>query len=186
MDLAHQFEMFGRKQLAIQEGIDLLRNLQFDLSRTRSAADVWGTVAVLANVTIIPLNIIVNAFELKAANSLYQILVRELYGKYAKSGTRLDGHAKVVLLAVKQAIVAELKRKALTDYVPGVNIVVGLAEDSLAALQAIQLVESGSREMSARASDIERKIIAANGQLIQIGIKRAEILARLQIQARTA
>ena len=186
MNFAAQFQMLGRKQLAIQEGIDLLRNTQLDLSRARSAADAWGTVAVLANVTLIPLNVIVNAFELKGANSLYQSLVQQLYGKFAKSGTRLDGHAKAALSLLKTAIVDELKRKALTDYVPGVNILVGLAEDSLAAWQAIQLVDSGSREISARAADIERKIVAANQQLIQIGIKRADILSRLQVQARTA
>lgn len=186
MDLAAQFQMMGRKQLAIQEGIDLLRNIQLELSRTRTAADAWGTIAVMANVTLIPLNIIVTAFELKGANSLYQSLVRQLYGKFAKSGTRLDGHAKVALSLLKTAIVDELKRKALTDYVPGVNILVGLAEDSLAAWQAIQLVESGSREISARVADIERKVVAANQQLIQLGIKSADILSRLQVQTRTA
>ena len=186
MNLAAKFQMLGSKQLAIQEGIDLLRSMQLDLSRTRSAADTWGTVAVLANVTLIPLNVIVNAFELKGANSLYQSLVRQLYGKFAKSGTRLDGHSKVALSLLKTAIVDELKRKALTDYIPGVNILVGLAEDSLAAWQAIQLVDSGVREMSARATDIEKKIVAANLQLTQLGIKRAEILSRLQVQARTA
>ena len=186
MDLVSQFQMLGRKQLAIQDGIDLLRNIQVDLSHARSAADAWGTIAIMANVTLIPLNVIVNAFELKGANSLYQTLVRQLYGKFARSGTRLDGHAKAALSSLKQAIVDELKRKALTDYVPGVNILVGLAEDSLAAWQAIQLVDSGTREISARAADIERKVVAARHQLIQLGIKRADILSRLQTQTRTA
>jgi hypothetical protein len=166
-----------------QEGINLLRSLRVDLSRTRSAADFWGTVAVLANLTLIPLNCIVNAFELKDANSLYQALVRQLYGKYSKSGSRLDGNAKVALSLLKQAIVQELKRKALTDYVPGVNILVGLAEDSLAAWRAIQLVDSGASEIAAIAADVDRKIVSANHQLIQLGIKRAEILGRLQVNA---
>ena len=186
MDLTMQFQILGRKQLAIQEGIDLLLSLRFDLSRTRTAADAWGTVAILANVTLIPLNIIVNAFELKGASSLYQILVQQLYGKFAKSGTRLDGNAKIVLSLIKQAITDELKRKALAQYIPGVNIIIGLAEDSMAAWQTIQLVESGAREITARAIDIDRKIIAANHQLIQLGIKRAEILSRFEVNVRTA
>ena len=186
MNLARQFEMLGTKQLAIQEGIDLLRGIQPELSRAKAAADAWGTVAVVANVTLIPLNVIVNAFELKGASSLYQRLVRTLYGKFSKSGTRVDGHAKVALSLLKQAITEELKRKALTNYIPGVNILVGLAEDSLAAWQAIQLVDSGNREIAARAGDLEKKIAAANHQLVLLGIKRAEILDRLRVHARTA
>ncbi|WP_024297127.1 hypothetical protein [Methylomicrobium lacus] len=186
MNLVQQFEMLGRKQLAIQEGIDLLRQIQIDLSRARAAADAWGVAAVMSNVTLIPLNIIVNAFELKAANTAYQVLVRQLYGKFGKSGTRLDGQAKTALSLLKQAITEELKRKAMTEFVPGVNILIGLAEDSMAAWQAIQLVDSGSREISIRANDLERKIVIANQQLMQLGIKRADILGRMQVYGRTA
>lgn len=175
MNLVTQFHMLGKKQLAIQEGIDLLRQIQMELSRTKSSADAWGMVAVMANVTLIPLNIIVNAFELKAANSLYQMLVHQLYGKVAKSGTRLDGHAKTALSMLKQAITEELKRKALTNYIPGVNILVGLAEDSMAAWQTIQLVGAGKQDIAAQAAAIERKISLANHQLIQLGINRADI-----------
>ena len=82
MDLVRQFEILGSKQLAIQEGMDLLRQIQQELVRNKTAADVWGFTAVMANLTIIPLNIIVNAFELKAANSAYQSLVKFLYLKY--------------------------------------------------------------------------------------------------------
>lgn len=185
MNFAQQFEMLGRKQLAIQEGIDLLNQIRVELSRTRASAEVWGMTAVLANVTIIPLNIIVNAFELKAANTAYQFLVRQLYGKFGKSGTRLNGHTKVALSLLKQAIMEELKRKALTEFVPGVNILVGLAEDSVAAWQAIQLVESGRHEISSRARALDTKILIANHQLVALGVKRAELLSRLQTFART-
>jgi hypothetical protein len=185
MNLAQQFEVLGRKQLAIQEGIDLLRQTQFELSSSRASADAWGMAAVMANVTLIPLNVIVNAFELKAANTVYQMLVHNLYGKFGKSGTRLDGHAKTALAMLKQAISDELKRKAMTEFIPGINILVGLAEDSLAAWQVIQLVGSGNSEITALASNIERKISAACHQLLQIGISRAEILGRLQTYSRT-
>lgn len=186
MDSGQQFRILGRKQLAVQEGLDLLRQAQADLRRAQAAGHAWGVTAVMANVTLIPLNVIVNAFELKAANTAYQILVRQLHDKFGKSGTRLDGRAKTALSLLKQAIKAELKRKAMTDLVPGVNILVGLAEDSMAAWQAIQLVESGNREMAARANDLSRAILAASQQLRRLGIKRAEILDRLQVVSRTA
>lgn len=172
----HEFVMLGRKQLAYHEGIEMLRGIQVELARARAGADTWGFVAILANVTLIPLNVVVNAFELKAVGSLYQSLVRELYGKFAKSGTRADGHAKLALSVLKQAMVAELKRGSLAHYVPGVNIVVGLAEDSLAALQAVSAVEDGKREMAERAVALERKIAEATRQLVLIGIRRAELL----------
>jgi hypothetical protein len=91
MNLAHQFEVLGGKQLAIQEGINLLRQAQLELGRARVAADAWGMMAVMANLTIIPLNCIVNAFDLKAANTVYKIVVRQLYSKFGKSGTRWTG-----------------------------------------------------------------------------------------------
>src|SRR3954454_16434092 len=81
MNLMQKFEALGRKQLALQEGIQLLQDAQFDLRKARGAADAWGITAVMANVTLVPLNCIVNAFELKAANSAYQAMVHALYKK---------------------------------------------------------------------------------------------------------
>lgn len=185
-NFAQQFELLGRKQLAIQEGILLLQEAQTELARARAAADAWGVTAILANATLIPLNIIVNAFELKSVNSLYQALIRELYGQFAKSGTRLDGHSKMALALLKKGVIEELKRKARTDLIPGVNILVGLAEDSLAAWQAIQLTNAGRQEGAALTVAVEQKIAAAQRHLVQIGIRRAELLGVLQTYSRTA
>lgn len=186
MDLWQQFEVLGRKQLAVQEGIDLLRQAQLELARTRSSADAWGQVAILSNVVLIPLNCIVNAFELKAANSAYQLLVRAMYDKVAKSGTRLDRNAKSALALLKQAIVDQLKRKALTDYVPGVNILVGLAEDSLALWQSMATVDTGMREIHAISAQVDMKISAAVRELMRLGNQRAQVLARMDVISRTA
>lgn len=186
MNLAQQFDLLGRKQLAVQEGIQMLGGIQRELAQTRASADAWGLTAVLANATLIPLNVIVNAFELKTANTAYQILVRQLYGKFGQSGTRLDGHAKTALAVLRQAIVGELKRKALADQVPGVNILIGLAEDSIAAWQTAQRVQSGQQEMTALAVNLERTVLAAQRQLQRMGIERAQLLSRLQLHARTA
>lgn len=186
VNLAIQFETLGRRQLAIQDGIQMLTQLRGELARTRSAAEAWGTVAVLSNITLIPLNVVLNAFELKSASAMYQVLVQQLYGKLAGSGSRLDGSWKPVLSMLKQAIVEELKRRALAELIPGVNILVGLSEDSLAAWQAIRVVESGNREIAGHLLGLERRIEEANRQLVEWGVRRAEILGQMQTQARTA
>jgi hypothetical protein len=186
MNLGQQFQTLGRKQLAIQEGIDLMMQCQSELARNRTSADAWGAAAIMANVALIPLNVIVNAFELKAATSLYQAVVRAAYDKFSRSGTRIDNQGKMVLALLKQAVAQELKRKGLTQFIPGVNILVGLAEDSWAAMEVSLTVKAGSSEMSAIAAGVQRKITGAHQQLMQLGVRRAEILAQMQTYARTA
>lgn len=186
MNTAQDMAKVAQKQRILMEGIELLGKIQIELGQARASADAWGMVAVVSNATLIPLNAIINAFELGAAKSAYQILVRELYGKFAKSGTRLDGHGKTALSLAKQAIVGELKRKALTAYVPGVNILVGLAEDSLATWQAAKLVDTGSREMAARVMALDRQIVQSRMQLQRLGIQLAEMYAAADLYRRTA
>lgn len=186
MNYVQKFEMLGRRQLEIHEATIMLQQIQDELSSHPTFATAWGATAVLANAVIIPLNVVVNAFELRAASSAYQMLVRQLYGKFGKSGSRVDGHAKTALSLLKQGIISELTRKSLTTYVPGVNIIVGLAEDSLAALQAAQLVNVGNSEIALLAASLNARISAANHQLIQLGARRAEILALMQLRERTA
>lgn len=185
-NLAQQFAILGQKQLAVHEGLVLLREAQADLARSSAMANVWGAVGVFANITLIPLNIIVNAYDLKGVNGLYQTLVRALYEEYAKSGTRGDGRIMMVLAALKKAIIQELTRQAKTDLIPGVNILIGLAEDALTAWQTVQMTQAGGSERLALARAIEQKIMLANRQLMQMGIERAEVLGRLQLRARTA
>jgi hypothetical protein len=192
MNPAHHFEVLGRKQLAIQEGIGLLEQAQLDLARARAGADKWGAVAIMANVTIIPLNCILNAYglALPRADSIYQrvkqALARKAYDKFAASGSRTDGALAQGLSALKEIVTDELKRKAKTNLVPSANILIGLAEDSLAAWQAIQLVDGGSHEMTTLSLAIERKIRAANQHLLRLGIERADLLQLMQRRAHTA
>jgi hypothetical protein len=181
-----QFEALGRRQLALDEGIRMLQQIRLELSRDGAAAEAWGLTAVLANVTLIPLNVIVNAFELGAAKSVYEVVVREVYGKLARSGTRSDGKVKIALAELKKALVEVLKKKGATAYVPGVNILVGLAEDSWAAWQSITLVEGGRGERQQLAHRLQRQIDATQRELTQLGIVRAQLLAQMQLRARTA
>ena len=186
MDLLRQYQTLQGKQLAVNEGIQLLQQTRRELNQARSAAKAWGLTAVLANATLIPLNCIVNAFELKSANTAYQLLVRALYDKFARSGTRLEGPAKNALSMLKKAIADELKRKALTEFVPGVNILVGLAEDSVAMMQVAMAVDAGNRETAALASIIDRQLADAARRLAQLGIEHAEFLTRVKRISHTA
>jgi hypothetical protein len=185
MNLAQQFDRLGRRQLAIQEGVALLQQARGELRTNVAAANVAGMVAVLSNVALIPLNCIVNAFELKKAQTAYHAAVRFLYDKFAKSGTRADGHAKTVLEALKSAIAAELRAKGMAELVPGVNILVGLAEDSIAAFQTVTMVSGGQNEMSRLQAELDRRISLATRELLAIGVRRAELLDRLSQRART-
>ncbi|GEO04185.1 hypothetical protein AAE02nite_18490 [Adhaeribacter aerolatus] len=186
MNLMHQYNAIARKQLNIAEGINLLKQVQTDLNRTMLTANAWGFTAVIANASLIPLNVIINAFEIKKANSLYQALVRQVYDTYSKSGTRIDGHAKTALSILKKVVIEELKHKGMTDMIPGVNIIVGLAEDSLAFYKAAEMVGTGNQEMKAMARNLNNKIGALTRELTQLGIKRAQILERMQYISRNA
>jgi len=107
MNLAQQFEVLGQKQLAAQQGIELLKQAKHELLLSRSSADLWGSTAVLTSFIVIPLNCIVNAFELKAANSRFQALERLIYDQLSKSKPGLDEHTKTTLSLLKEAITNE-------------------------------------------------------------------------------
>ena len=131
--LQTKLNILASKQLAFEEGIQLLEQAQRENASAKNAATFWGNVAVYSNAIVIPLNIIVNAFELKKANGLlrilYQTTVKTVYEKYGASGTRAGGPTMAILKALKTAVTKELESRGLTDYVPGVAIIFGLAED---------------------------------------------------------
>ena len=185
-NLATQLQVLGRKQLAVDEGLALLRGIRRELLAHSRSAEAWGSTAVLSNLVLIPLNVIVNSFELGAVNSLYQRVVREVYGKFSASGTRTDGHLATALSILKTSIQQALTAKGMTQYVPGANILVGLAEDSLAAWQALDQVQSGKSEMLSRLRQLDHQILRAEQQLMQLGIQRAQVLDRLTVLNRTA
>jgi hypothetical protein len=185
-NLVHQFDILMNKQLKISDSIKMMREIQVDLGKSMRTANAWGFTAVIANAALVPLNVIVNAFELKKANSLYQLAVRKVYDKFGKSGSRTDGASGEVLSMLKKAVIAELTIKGLTDYIPGVNIMVGLAEDSLALWDAVEAVDSGSQEMRQLAKNIEGKIASLNRELMKLGVQSSDILDRIRMYSRTA
>lgn len=165
----------------------MLKDAQQDLIRARNSAEAWGVVAVMANVTLIPLNCIVNAFGAGTANSVYQTVVRSVYDKFSKSGTRLQSDkVKTTLSLLKTAVAAELKRKGLASQIPGANILIGLAEDSYAAFETLQTVQTGSRDIAAQEAALLRQIKRLETELRKFGIQEAGLLDQAGVVNRTA
>ena len=181
-----QLDALRRRQLALDDGLRLLRQIRHELAHDSASALAWGHVAVLANITIIPLNVIVNAFELGAAKAVYDTVVREVYAQLAKSGTRSEGRVKSALAALKKALVETLKQKGATAYVPGVNILLGLAEDSWAAWQAVTLTQGGRDEARQLSQQLQRQIDRVQRELVQLGVAHAQLLEQMQVIRRTA
>lgn len=181
-----EFERLGRRQLALKEGLELLQAAQTELRQSRSSAEWWATAAIVAEMVIIPANCIINAFQMKAAKSTYDILVHALYREFGRSGARLDGTGWDAFRRLKRLIVEDLKRRGLGSYVPGVNILIGLAEDSLTAWKTIKTVDVGNREMQGMAVRLEYKITAAMQALRQLGIERAQLWDRMERISRIA
>lgn len=186
-DLYQQFCLVEKKELIAQEGLEMLKELQQDLSRNIAWANIVGTTAVIANLIIVPLNCIINAFGMKKAKGLYQKVVVILYDSFGKSGSRLDINQTLeqLISCIKTWLLAELTGRGLVDYIPGVNIIVGLAEDSATAFQTVTMVDSGSAELRRIESRLNRSIDKANAELAKLGIKKAELLDRADIVSRT-
>ncbi len=186
MNPYQQFESLGRKQATMQDTISMLQQSLTELQQVKAGADFWGMVAIVSNAALMPLNCIINAFELGAAQSVYQSLVRAVYDKFSKSGSRTDGTIKTAVEVVKNATIAALKSKGLTVYVPGVNILAGLAQDSMALLQAAQTVQKGNAEINSIKATLQQKIMAIQRELLQTGILRNQMLEKIERISRTA
>jgi hypothetical protein len=185
-----QSYLLAQKQLAIQQGLDILTKARFELKQAKNGAEFWGNVAVWANVILVPANCIVNALELKKANGLlrmaYQQTVKFLYDRYARSGTRIEGNGKKILSEIKRATTEELKRRGLTDWIPGVNILMGLAEDTIALYQTMDMVDKGRGEINNLQNNLDRNIFRMQNELVKLGILQAEEYRKYEIRERTA
>jgi len=74
----------------------------------------------------------------------------------------------------------------MTTYIPGVNILFGLAQDSIALIEQVQRVENGSKESKNLMDNIRRNIERMEEEIKKIGITRAYLLNGIQAQARIA
>ncbi|MGC3987165.1 MAG: hypothetical protein QM777_21835 [Pseudorhodoferax sp.] len=186
MNLNQQFHMLGKRQLAIEDGLQLLRHTKIELLQARSSATTWGQVAVVANAVLIPLNCILNAFELGAATTVYQKVVQLAYEHVAASGTRSEGAVTEALALLKKSLVAALAQKGSVQYIPGVNILAGLAQDSWALWQSASDLSANSKESAQLFMKLERTIDEAMRQLQQLGVQRAQVLDKMVTLQRTA
>ena len=188
--LYSQFLILDRKHIALKEGIRMLEETRIELVGSQDSMQFWGRTAIISNTILIPLNVIVNSLELKQANTLlkalYQELAKVIYEKFAGSGTRVDGKMKSILANLKKAIVEELKRKGLREYIPGANIILGLAEDSVALYQSMDMVNKGAGEASHQNFMIDKQVTRMKRELLKLGIERAELLRRAAIHSRIA
>lgn len=183
--LKKKLDILNGKSFAVQEGIEMLKQTQTELIAAKGGMEFWNNIEVSMNTMLIPLNIIVNAFDLKGVNGLYRTLVSTVYSKMAKSGTRVDGRSAQALSILKKGLVEGLKKKA-PDYIPGVNILVGLAEDTLALYQSIERGKAGQQEARSIEFAIKQKMKQAQEQLIKLGIDRAQIYEAGSRAQRTA
>lgn len=197
MNDAHEFQMLMRKQLAVNEGIEMLKQIKTELSGIEATGRVWGAVAVTCRAVMIPLNVIVNAGELGTAKRLLGVLGEQVakvaYKKYGASGTGLDGSlkswegiAKLTLSSLKAGVVAELRQKGLTHYVPGANILIGLSEDSLALAFAMQTMKEGEVEFRMAVQRQQAQLTRMERELVSLGIVANQHLERMQTGFRTA
>ena len=186
-DLAGAWRKLTQRQLAVKAGLDAMREARVQLQKDIASGQFWGGVAVFANAVLIPLNVIVNAFEVKTATTLYQAVAKEAYAQFAKSGTRIDSSkVKTGLKVLKKALVDTLASRGLKHYIPGVNILVGLGEDSFALFETASTVQEGSQEMRQILRQIDAKIAEANSSYLKLGIEMDRLLTEMQRRARTA
>lgn len=181
------FHKMSQRQLVAGAGLEAMRDARNQLQKDIASGKMWGGVAIVANALILPLNIIVNAFEVKTATSLYQAIVKEAYAKFSKSGTRIDSTTiKTTLNLLKKATVDTLTSRGLKQYIPGVNILVGVAEDGFALYQVASHVQEGSNEMRQLMRQMDVKIQTALREYLKIGIEMDRLLTELSIRARTS
>lgn len=185
MSLMQEFDKLGQKQLATQDAVKLLEQIRKDLLKSKASAEFWGKIAMFCNAILIPLNAIINFFPVTVPKSIYQRLAHALHDKFASGRSGLDGTIKAILGELKEAIVGELKRKGLTHFIPGLNILVGLVEDSLALMKVALSYKKGDSNMTVAIAKLDKNLGAQINELRKLGLRRNEILGRVQTISRT-
>lgn len=181
------FQKLSQRQMAVSGGLEALRTARAELKQDIATGQFWGGVAVFANAMLMPLNVIINASGAKGVTTVYQAVVKEVYAKVAKSGTRIDNNkVKTSLALIKKATVEALTAKGLKQHIPGVNIIVGVAEDGFALIETARTVQDGSKEMRDLLRQMDAKIDASYNSYIKIGIEMNRLLTEMQTRARTA
>lgn len=190
MDFAKYDEKLRRRQVAYQEGIHLLRMTRAELIKDISTADNWALAAVMSNAVLVPVNIIVNTFLPFTPVSKFQKIVQFVYDQTAASGTRAQSESSKDVMDELGKLGKEttdyLTKNALGEYAPGVRILVGLAQDSIALMEVAKQTSDGQSEMRKQLHAIDRKIGAFFTIMGQLGIERALLHDKVSTIRRTA
>ncbi len=190
MNPAHRFALLGQQQLTLQEGIEMLEQIQRELGRDIASAGSWGFVAVMSQACAVPLNIIVNSLPGSPAKKAFDVFTHVLRtyatGSAAVRGDKSGTAVPWAFEAVKRAIEHQLKKSGGADMIPGVGILLGLAEDGMALVEAAQKVNEGSSEMRGLAGQMQQRIDAARRRLNAVGVERARALDAVLLRQRTA
>ena len=190
MDPATRFWQIGQRQLALQEGLDLLRQAELELLRDMAGADRWAFVALAAHACQVPLNVVVGGLQLGALRPVFDGFGHALRAAVTADAARRGQWAGAALphafWALQQGIGQALARKGAAYAVPGANILLGLAEDSFALLQAAQDVSRGRDEMQQLRRQLQRSIHTTLRQMTVLGVERNRALERMQLRMRAA
>lgn len=187
IDLELKYRTLIAREHAAKEALELLDQIEKDLEDSSGRARLWGQLAIFCHAMLVPLNCIVNAFQLGKARTAYQIAVRLIYDQFAKSGKQTESKAaKAILESFREAITAELKRRGLADQVPGVNILVGFALDAIALLEVADKYQKGSAEVSGQLQSLRNQMRAARSVLGKLGVERGHLLEAAAQRGRIA
>ncbi|WP_373515639.1 hypothetical protein [Persicitalea sp.] len=184
--LKSRYDVLATRQLIVAEGIKDMEEIERTLFSDAASAQSWGNFAVVIQAALVPLNVIVNAFEVKKATSIYQSIVKTLYSQYAASGSRNSKPTKEIFKVLGGVITDHLKSQALTEYIPGVNILLGFAQDSIAFFNTAVEVSNNSKEQSILFTNMRLQMDKAKKEMLKLGTERAIIHDRLTQINRTA
>jgi len=166
------------KYRKINEKIQLNEELQADLEaitqefeRYRLLSDINGMVAVIAQSVLVPANMIVNAAPVGQARSLVQRLGKVLYEKYAASGTRIENEPANLIGMIKDVVIDELGRSGGGQWVPSVRLLTGLAQDSLALIETLQMVSQGSINSATTSNTLDLQLASVRMKIRQLKLQ---------------
>lgn len=180
------------KYRMINAQIQMHQELRADLNeylgqfeRYRMLADINGMIAVAAQTVLVPANMIVNASPgAGKVRTLGRRLGEVLYDKFAASGTRVESEPAQVLGQIKNAVLDELGRKGATEWLPAVRTLAGLAEDSLALIETLQMVSDGAPQSQSTRHTLDAQLARVRAKIAQLKAERTEALCRPQAEPR--
>lgn len=187
MDQWQRYQILIRKKVAAREGIEMARQNLAEFERNQGMANVFGNIALAAQATILPLNIIINAFPAAGkAKSVYERFARGIYERFGASGTRVEGGGADALGELKRVLEAEFTRAKMLEMVPVVKIFTGLAEDGMALMQTAEMVGRGSIEARDSRNRLQRAIQQYRQDLARLSQQQINLLQSAETRARTA